>query len=517
MTLTEEPETAPVRRSTPMKKLVTYVGIALVALLGSVLVVHYVAFAAARVSTDDAQLASDVVQIAPQVTGTVLAVPVAENAVVHKGDVLLQLDDATLRAGVAQAEANLQAAVAAANGAGSSVNLTTETSGAQLVQAHGAVDQTDSAIAGARADAQRAAAGVTNARAMARGAVAGIQTAQAGLEGAKIARDRAKNAVTSAQANLEMAKANVRAAQAAVTAAQAVAEKADHDAQRYAELRDKGAVSAQAVEQATMASRTAAAQVDAAKRQVEAAQAVVDARGADLQAAQSQVTAAESTINQAAAQLSVATESAHAATAGIAQAQAQQSSAQQAVQQAVARRSQAVGQLTQAQSAPQQVAVSRSGQTTAQAKIAQARAALDTARIELSYACMKAPCDGVVSAVSVHAGSLVTPAFPVMVLVPANGLYVKANFKETQLTHLLAGMKVELYVDAFPGHTFHGKVDSVSPATGATFALLPPDNATGNFTKVVQRVPVKITLDPDQSGLDPLRAGMNVSVTVFTR
>ena len=104
-----------------------------------------------------------------------------------------------------------------------------------------------------------------------------------------------------------------------------------------------------------------------------------------------------------------------------------------------------------------------------------------------------------------------------MALVPLQPVWVTANYKETQLNHVKPGDAAEITVDAFPGRRFHGKVDSIQAATGATFALLPADNATGNFTKVVQRIPVKILLDPGQDGLDRLSAGMSAIATVVTQ
>ena len=128
-----------------------------------------------------------------------------------------------------------------------------------------------------------------------------------------------------------------------------------------------------------------------------------------------------------------------------------------------------------------------------------------------------APARGVVSRKSVNPGQVVQPGQPLMALVHADDVWVTANFKETQLTDMRAGQRVVVEVDAYPGRRFEGKVDSIAAATGARFSLFPPENATGNFVKVVQRVPVKIVLD---SGQDPdhlLRPGMSVTPTVYLR
>ena len=142
-------------------------------------------------------------------------------------------------------------------------------------------------------------------------------------------------------------------------------------------------------------------------------------------------------------------------------------------------------------------------------------AALKLARINLEYTRITAPENGIVGEREVRPGQLVNPGTQVISLIQKD-VWVQANYKETQLRHMRAGDPAEIRVDAFPGVIFRGRVDQVAPASGSQFALLPPDNATGNFTKIVQRVPVKIVLDPDQSTAAHLRPGLSVIVTVRT-
>ena len=158
------------------------------------------------------------------------------------------------------------------------------------------------------------------------------------------------------------------------------------------------------------------------------------------------------------------------------------------------------GTIDQAHTTPRQVAVGQSNRIQAQAKIAQARADLDNARLLLDYTRIYAPMDGQISKKTAEVGSLVQTGTPLMAIVPQQSVWVVANYKETQLTEVKEGQPAEISVDAFPGQIYKGKVDSINAATGATFALLPPDNATGNFTKVVQRIPVKIVLDRSNPG-----------------
>jgi membrane fusion protein (multidrug efflux system) len=153
----------------------------------------------------------------------------------------------------------------------------------------------------------------------------------------------------------------------------------------------------------------------------------------------------------------------------------------------------------------------------AQATLALQQAALHQAQLNVSYTTITAPVDGTVGVRTLRVGQYVQAGTQLMAVVPLRAVYVTANYKETQLTDVRAGQPVTLDVDTFPGVTVHGVVNSVAPASGQEFALLPPDNATGNFTKIVQRVPVKITIDPSDKLIGLLRPGMSVEPTIDTR
>ena len=159
----------------------------------------------------------------------------------------------------------------------------------------------------------------------------------------------------------------------------------------------------------------------------------------------------------------------------------------------------------------------QAGVRLAAAKVQAARATVENARLQLSYASIMAPESGTVAKRSVEPGQLVQPGQPLMVVVADTGLYVTANFKETQLSHLRPGQPVEVDVDAYGSCTAEGVVESIGAATGSQFALLPADNATGNFTKVVQRVPVRIRVTRGCGEAEPLRPGLSVVVHVATR
>ena len=150
------------------------------------------------------------------------------------------------------------------------------------------------------------------------------------------------------------------------------------------------------------------------------------------------------------------------------------------------------------------------------AKVDQARAAVEAAQLNLSYTNITAPVDGVATHKMVEPGQIVQPGQGLLVVVPLQDVWVTANFKETQLKKMRPGPKAYVTVDTY-GKTFTGHVDSLAGATGAVMSLLPPENATGNYVKVVQRIPVKIILDPISSDVAILRPGMNVDVTVITK
>lgn len=171
----------------------------------------------------------------------------------------------------------------------------------------------------------------------------------------------------------------------------------------------------------------------------------------------------------------------------------------------------------QALAAQRQLSVLDSQLAQSEAASAGARAALTTAKLNLSYTRIIAPQDGVISQRAVKPGQLIGVGTQITTLSPLPHVWVIANYKETQLTHVEVGQKVEISVDTFPGHVLHGRVQSFAPASGASFALLPPDNATGNFTKIVQRIAVKILIDDTDGLTERLLPGMSVETSIDAR
>src|SRR6202049_1917354 len=266
--------------------------------------------------------------------------------------------------------------------------------------------------------------------------------------------------VASSRAGIAGARQQYEAAKAQLAQAVANDVKAQNDLGRYKQLVDKQEISQQQYDQAVAASRASAAAVDAAR--------------ATADAAQQQVTQAQGKLVQAEANLS------------------------------------------SAQTAPRQMEVTRSRAASALAEAQFKKAELDQAQLNLQYTKVTAPVVGVVSDRTVEVGQNVAPGQELMKVIPLNDVWITANFKETQLRDMKVGQPVTLEVDA-NGRKYRGKVDSIAGASGARFSLLPPENATGNYVKVVQRIPVKIVLDPGENNDQSLRPGMSVEPKVWIR
>jgi membrane fusion protein, multidrug efflux system len=257
--------------------------------------------------------------------------------------------------------------------------------------------------------------------------------------------------------------------------------------------------------------------LDQAKADVAAAKAAISSKQAQLEVQQAVINAAKATIDVDDANVTFAAQDnkryATLASSGYGSVQNAQLS-QSKIASAEAARARDTANLT---SATKQVDLLKAEIVQAEAALARAQALQSQAELNLSYTAITAPIDGVVGNRTLRVGQFVQAGTQLMSVVPARGAYVIANYKETQLTGVHEGQAVEIAVDMFPGQLVRGHVDSIAPASGQEFALLPPDNATGNFTKVVQRIPVKIALDDGSNSLIALRPGMSVIPTIETR
>jgi membrane fusion protein (multidrug efflux system) len=318
------------------------------------------------------------------------------------------------------------------------------------------------------------AASVQQALGTVRQARSNVESSRAGAASLWGRANQAASAVSTAQANLEQARAQVQAAEAESTRASA-------DVERYQALFGKDEISKQQLDQAVAAAHTASAQLDSARQRVVAAAAQV---------------------NEARSGQAAAVETAR-------QGQTQIGGAQAGVDEAL-------GRLAQANTAPQQVAVSQAQSATAGATTEQLRAEVEQAELELSYTKIYATETGRVTRKSVEEGALVQIGQPLLAIVPGD-VWVTANFKESQIGRMVPRQPVDISVDAYPGKVFKGHVDSIQAGTGAQFSLIPPENATGNYIKVVQRVPVKIVFDEPPDTKHMLAPGMSVVPEVAVR
>ena len=273
---------------------------------------------------------------------------------------------------------------------------------------------------------------------------------------------------------------------------------------------------------------TAQADVENAQAGLAAAQRQFDAAQASLRQAEANDLKAQDDVNRykplaakdeiPQQQYTQAVDSQQATAAAVEAARASAAAAEQTVTQARARIAQAQAELQYAQTRPQQIAVQRSRAEAAEAQIQQAAAALEQAQLNLQYTTIVAPVSGIVGQRSAQVGQNVTPGQQLMTIVPlgSENIWVTANFKETQLTYMRPGQRARISVDTY-GRTYDGHVLNIAGASGARYSLLPPENATGNYVKVVQRIPVKIVLEKGQDPEHLLRPGMSVEPNVNVR
>jgi membrane fusion protein, multidrug efflux system len=404
--------------------------------------IRFLAYATTHETTDDARVDADTVTITSKISERVSQILTDTNEPVHKGQVLIRLDDRDERTKYLQSQAAVAAQQAQARAARQNVALTSEQQNAQNYQGTGGV--------------KAAQAQVSNAQSMFQ---AQEQTASA-----------AKAAVAGAVSQLQVAEAEVPSARAALARANA-------DYERYSSLARTG---------------------DASQQQLDAQRATQAQALSQYRAALDQVTSAQTNVAQMQARETSALASATAAEAGIGAGEGQLQTAQ--------------GRLVES-AAPSRVPAVAAQANAAQAQVGSAVAQAQTARDQLNYTVIRSPIDGIVGAKNIEVGATVAPGQALLELVPQSQIYITANYKETQLTNMKVGQEVDIDVDAYKGTKFTGRVDSIGPASQNTFSLIPAQNATGNFVKVTQRLPIRIGI-VDAPADKPLRVGMSVETSV---
>jgi len=462
---------------------------------------RYWQYASIHQETENATVAGHIHQISSRVNGTVAEVLVQDNQQVKPGQLLIELDPRDYQVKVQQAQAALENARRQAEAAEANISLASQTSQGKTAQAQGDIGSANAAISTAQAAIREAQQGVP-------AAVAAVAEAEAGVPAAQAKVAQAEAGIPQAEAKVREAEAGIAAAQAQLAQAQANLVKTQADYRRYESLQEEGAIARQQLDSAKAAYEVAVGQSTAAQQGVAQARARLAQAKEGVTAAQAAVAQAKEGVKQAEAQVA-------RAQVGVASAQAKVALAQEGISAAVAKLAASKGGLQQAQATGEQTKVSRSQYDAAKAAIGQSEAAVKDAQLQLSYTNITAPAAGQIGRKSVEVGQRVQPGTPLMAIV-SNDLWVVANFKETQLANMKPGQKVEIKLDAFGGRKFEGRLDSFSPASGAQFSLLPPDNATGNFTKVVQRIPVKVVFDAESiKGYESrIAPGMSATVNV---
>jgi len=303
-----------------------------------------------------------------------------------------------------------------------------------------------------------------------------VDEVRAALEGTRVGVKSSESAVDEVRARLESKRAAAAASRADVVAAESNQRKARRDLDRMQQLMKNDYVS---------------------RREYDDAFAALEGADAALEASRRRLAAIEKEVQQTEAEVA---------------------SRVLGTEQARQRVAEVRGTLSKAESQTQTVSVKQAELARAEALLKAAEADLAVTELNVEHTVVRSPINGVVAKRGVEVGQIVQPGQPLLALVPLHEVWVLANFKETQLTKIRPGQKAEVRVDTFPGSVFVGTVDSISAGTGSRFSLLPPENATGNWVKVVQRVPVKILLD-GKIGQNPhtLRAGMSAYVTVRTK
>lgn len=457
--------------------------------------VRYYHYSTTHVSTDDAYSTGNQFNVSPTIGGTLSRLTVEEGDTVRKGQLIGRLEDSGQLASLRQAQAAYAAAQSQIPQAEANLAYEQQATAAAIERAQAGITAQQAKTVAAQQQASLSGATVRNqivqaqsqvrvADAQAAGAEAQVKTAQAAVNSARQAVQTAQRA------------ADAQAAQIASAAANAT--KTANDERRYSRLVSQNAVTVQQYDAAQAAAVSAASQLQATREQAAQAQSQVAYAKSGVQQDLEQLKVAQKQAQAVALQANVARTAQQLAQANLGQIPIQQSN----VANAAGQGTQAQADLANAKANRQQILLRRRQIQTYIAQANQAKAALANAQVTENDTYLYAPTDGQVVKKAVNIGASLSPGQTVATITQANYVWVSANFKETQLQKILVGQPAEVEVDSFPGIIFSGKVQAINQATGASIALLPPDNSTGNFTKVVQRVPVRIQLIPASNNAD---------------
>ena len=516
------PDAAPPKAEmSPTRKIILFGALAIALIAAIIFGVRAFSYNNVHSVTDDAFVSGDLINISPKVAGRLAKLTVEEGDYVQKGKLIARLDSSTQEANVRSAAAAYEAAVSQIPQAETNLKF-------QISSTDAAIQRARSAEEGQRARAQGAREQVTltqnTTRNQVRQAESQVRAAQATAQQVTAQIKTAQNAVATANRAYDAARKGVDALRARRLAADAEALRARRDLERYRDLLTKEAVTQQQFDSVQAQEANARGQVATLLEQIAQAEAQARQSQAAVAQAQSQIKSAQRAAQAAQEQVNVAL-------AGVAVAQANagqvgiQSSNSTATSEQINQQS---ADLATAIAGRDQVKLRQQQIETAKAQAAQLKAALESAKVAFQDTFIYAPSDGIVVKKAANVGNSLNTGQTIATMTKGSDVWVTANFKETQLAGVRAGQNAEMDVDGFPGVKFEGRVASINQVTGASTSLLPPDNATGNFTKVVQRIPVKILFVPVEPGNEKskkfaneeeirrLRQGMSVVVAIYT-
>jgi membrane fusion protein (multidrug efflux system) len=480
--------------------------------------INYYGYSKTHVSTDDAYVTGDLINVSPIISGTLEQLTVEEGDVVKQGQLIAVLDESGPEASYQQALAAYQAAQSQVPQARTELSYETASVAAGIDQARAGLGAQN---AKADAAAQQVVLSAATTSNQVSEAQAQLRQSQASAKQATAQATAALAQVRDQQQAVETEQRAANAAIAQISAAQANQVKASRDEARYAKLLQQDAVTQQQYDAALAASQSADAQFITVQEQAAQASSALQQARLAVQQAQSQYVAAVEAAQAAAQQVQVASAGEQIAVANIEQVGVQRSNLLNT--QALAQQNNA--QLTAAEAESQNISLKRQQVLTAISQANQANAALRNAKVTLDDTTIDAPSDGTIVRKGANIGDSLSPGQTIVTMTRSSYVWVSANFKETQLQNVKPGQSAEVQVDALPGVTFLGWVKSINEASGNATALLPADNATGNFTKVVQRIPIRIELkastDPgskyaNADEIAQLRQGMSVEATIDT-
>ena len=424
--------------------------------------------------TDDAHIEGNISLISPQISSHIEKIYVKENQLVKKGDLLIEFDAREAEANLEKANAFLKMAIAKKSKTMANYGLTLKTTRADITQA-------SSNLVSAKDNVQQT-------RIVSDSKLNSVEMAKNQTKTAEANLRQMEAQIPASEATLEQAKAQVPAAEVALN-------NATSEYERSRQLSQSGDISKQDLERdyrrlsdARAAKISAQKQVEVVKAQLNSLRGQVEVEKLRLAETKNGIIAADNNYRQSLSQINIAAS------------QADESK----------------GKLFGADIMPEQRAIGESEIQTAEAEEAQAQAALAQAELALSYTKIYAPQDGYVSKPTVVEGQLVQPDQTLM-SISLPGIWIIANFKETQIERIKIGQPVDIYTDAYPSTTFHGTVESFQIGTGSRFSVLPSENASGNFVKVVQRIPVKIVFDEMPENKYLLVPGMSVTPRVSVK